>query len=121
MTAIRFSTGYDAVAQRIVEGTEGIGRKQAARAEVSEIVKAYVALNGVRRFDPGTSGDYLAVKTFLAERGYTLTTHGRASLYVIKAPGQRGRPKPTNWPKVIQFVDELRQKDGLEPLKRRAA
>lgn len=121
MRAIRFSTGYDAVAQRIVEGTESIGRKQVARAEVSDIVKAYVARNGVRRFEAGTSGDYLAVKTFLAERGYTLTTYGRASTYIIKAPGQRGRPKSIGWSKVIEFVDGLRQKDGLEPLKKRAA
>lgn len=121
MKAIRFSTGYDALAQRIVEGVEGIGRKHVARAEVSEIVKAYVERNGVRHFDAGTSGDYQAVKTFLAERGFTLTTYGRASTYIIKAPNQRGRPKAIGWSKVIEFVDGLRQKDGLEPLRRKAA
>lgn len=121
MRAIRFSSGYDAVAQRIVEGVDGIGRKQIARAEVSERVQAFIAENGVRRFEPGTSGDYQAIKSFLADRGYTLTTHGRASSYIIKAPGQRGRPKSIGWSKVIQFVDELRQGEGLEPLRRSAA
>ena len=121
MRAIRFSSGYDAVAQRIVEGVDGIGRKQISRAEVSGIVKAYIQRNGVRRFDAGTSGDYQAIKSFLADRGYTLTTHGRASSYIIKAPGQRGRPKATNWTKVVEFVDELRRSEGLEPLRKRAA
>lgn len=121
MKPLRISKGYDAIAQRLVEGVDDIGRKQIARAEVSGIVKAYIQRNGVRRFDAGTSGDYQAVKTFLLDRGYTLTTHGRASSYIIKAPGQRGRPKATNWTKVVEFVDELRASEGLEPLKRRAA
>lgn len=121
MKPLRISKGYDAIAQRLVEGVDDISRKQIARAEVSGIVKAYIQRNGVRRFDAGTSGDYQAVKSFLADRGYTLTTHGRASSYIIKAPGQRGRPKATNWAKVVEFVDELRRSEGLEPLKRRAA
>lgn len=121
MKPLRISKGYDAIAQRLVEGVEDIGRKQIARAEVSGIVKAYIQRNGVRRFDAGTSGDYQAVKAYLAARGYTLTTYGRASTYTIKAPGQRGRPKSIGWSKVIQFVDELRQGEGLEPLRRSAA
>lgn len=121
MSAIRYTKGYDRVAQRVVESSDDFARKQISRAEVSERVQAFIAENGVRRFEPGTSGDYQAIKSFLADRGYTLTTHGRASSYIIKAPGQRGRPKATNWTKVVEFVDELRRSEGLEPLKRRAA
>lgn len=121
MQPIRFSNGYDSAAQNLIEGRINDGRAQIARAEVSSIVKAYIERNGVRRFEAGTSGDYQAVKTFLADRGYTLTTYGRSTTFIIKVPGQRGRPKAMNWSKVIQFVDDLRQGEGLEPLRRRAA
>ena len=121
MKSLRFSKGYDAAAQNLIEGRVRDGRAQVARAEVSSIVKAYIERNGVRRFEAGTSGDYQAVKTYLAERGYLLSTQGRATTFVIKVPGQRGRAKAMNWSKVIEFVDELRQGEGLEPLKRRAA
>jgi len=121
MRAIRFSNRYDAAAQNIVEGRVRDSRAQTARAEVSSIVKAYIERNGVRRFEAGTSGDYQAVKTFLAERGYLLSTQGRATSYVIKVPGQRGRAKAMNWSKVIEFVDGIRLSEGLEPLKRRKA
>jgi len=121
MGPLRFSNGYDAAAQNIVEGCVRDSRAQIARAEVSAIVKAYIERNGVRRFEAGTSGDYLAVKTYLAERGFILTTYGRSTTFIIKVPGQRGRPKPMNWSKVIQFVDGLRMGEGLEPLNRRNA
>lgn len=121
MGPLRFSNGYDSAAQNLIEGRIRDSRAQVARAEVSSIVKPYIDRNGVRRFEAGTSGDYQAVKTFLADRGYTLTTYGRASTYIIKEPGQRGRPKAMNWSKVIQFVDGLRMGEGLEPLKRRNA
>ena len=121
MRPIRFSNGYDAAAQNIVEGRVRDSRTQIARAEVSSIVKAYIERNGVRRFEAGTSGDYQSLKVFLADRGYLLSTYGRSTTFIIKAPGQRGRPKPMNWSKVIEFVDGIRLGEGLEPLKRRKA
>jgi hypothetical protein len=121
MQPIRFSNGYDAAAQNLIEGRVRDSQAQTARAEVSSIVKAYIERNGVRRFEAGTSGDYQSLKAFLAERGFILTTYGRSTTFIIKVPGQRGRAKAMNWSKVIEFVDELRMGEGLEPLKRRAA
>lgn len=121
MKPLRYSKGYDAVAQPIVEGAHDSGRAQIARAEVLERVKAFIAAKGVRRFEPGASGDYQAIKSFLLDRGYVLSS-GRAGLtYQISRPGQRGRPKGIGWAKIIALVDELRASEGLEPLKRRAA
>lgn len=121
MNPIRFSKSHDAAAQSFIEGAEDIVRAHIARAEVSSIVETYIERNGVRRFEAGTSGDYPSLKAFLADRGYLLSTYGRASTYIIKEPGQRGRPKSMNWSKVIEFVDAIRLGEGLEPLKRRAA
>lgn len=121
MTHFRFSTGYDALAQRIVEGANDIGRKHAVRAAVSETVKAYVERNGVRRFEAGASTDYVFLKAFLAERGFVLSTYRNQSTFIITSEGQRGRPKPMTWAKVIAFVDKLRQDEGREPIKRSAA
>jgi hypothetical protein len=117
----RFSNGDDRRAQRVVEEHDPGERKQIARAEVSSIVKAYIERNGVRRFEAGTSGDYQSLKAFLADRGYHLSTYRSQASFIITVPGQRGRPKPMNWSKVIEFVDGLRMGEGLEPLKRRAA
>jgi len=121
MRAIRFSNGDDRRAQRVVEGHDPGERKHITRAEVSGIVKAYIERNGVRRFEAGTSGDYQSLKAFLADRGYHLSTYRSQASFIITIPGQRGRPKPMNWSKVIEFVDGLRTGEGLEPLKRRAA
>jgi len=121
MRPIRFSNGYDAAAQNIVEGRVRDSRTQIARAEVSSIVKAYIERNGVRRFEAGTSGDYQSLKVFLADRGYILSTYRSQASFIITIPGQRGRPKPMNWSKVIEFVDGIRLGEGLEPLRRRAA
>ena len=121
MNPIRFSNGYDAAAQNLIEGRIRDSRAQIARAEVSSIVKAYIERNGVRRFEAGTSGDYQSLKAFLADRGYHLSTYRSQASFIITVPGQRGRPKTMNWSKVIEFVDGLRMGEGLEPLKRRAA
>lgn len=121
MTHFRFSTGYDALAQRVVEGANDIGRKHAARAAISETVKAYIERNGVRRFENGASADYVFLKAFLAERGFHLSTIRNQSTFTITTEGQRGRQRCLSWSKVIAFVDNIRKEEGREPLKLRAA
>lgn len=121
MKPLRFSKGYDAAAQNIVEGRVHDSRKQTIRAEVSDTVSSYIARNGVRRFEAGASGEYQSIKAYLLSRGYVVSS-GRAALtYQLMRPGQRGRPKAIGWSKIIELVDQLRAEEGLEPLKRRAA
>lgn len=105
------------MAQRSVEGLTPDVRKQIARAEVSELVKAYVAKNGVRRFGNGDSGDYHGVKQFPQDRGYHMTQRGTS--YTLMAPGQCGRPRLMAFTSIMKIVDDIRISEGLEPIKAR--
>lgn len=119
---IRTSTGYDATAQRIVEGTVPDMRSGAARIQISDLVARFAASGGkIRIFGQGDSGEYIHVQNFLATRGYTLSGCGRARLYVVRSHGQKGPSKKLSWTGVVNFVDGIRAGEGLEPLKRRVA
>lgn len=115
---LRTSTAEDAMAQRIVEGRVELPRPSEARATVSDAVAAFIAKNGVRRFEQGDSGSYDGVQHFLLSRGYELRR--RVHKFELKKVGARGRAQTMDWNAVLDFVDQLRVSEGREPLRRAA-
>lgn len=81
-----------------------------------QLVSEAVSAGLVRRFEPGESGEYIHIQTWLSQRGYVLSTvrHG----YHIRQSGVRGAPKRMTWAQVVSFVDGLRVGEGLQPLRR---
>lgn len=117
---MKMSFGSDAMAQRAIERGVGAERKNAARVEISEAVAAFVAKGGVvRRFEAGVSGSYDGIKSFLAARGYDLTTYRHS--FRLKEMGKKGQGKIVHWSKVTTLVDEIRVAENHEPLRRKVA
>lgn len=116
---MKFSFGNDAMAQRAIERGVGLDRANISRVELSEMVAAFAAKNGIRRFEAGVSGDYLGVKAFLADRGYELSTYRHS--FRLKETGKKGAGKITHWSKVIALVDGMRVAENREPLRRKVA
>jgi hypothetical protein len=115
---LRTSRTEDATAQRIVEGRVALPRPSEARVTVSDAVAAFIARNGVRRFDQGESGSYDGVQHFLLSRGYELRR--RVHKFELRKVGAGGRAKSMDWDSVLDFVDQLRVSEGREPLRRAA-
>lgn len=82
-------------------------------------VEQWLAANGgPRKFARGDSGDLFALKSWLLARGYEFKN---SSMHIsIKKIGTYGAPRKMTPTKVIEFVDELRRAEGLEPLRRRS-
>lgn len=72
----------------------------------------------IRRFAQGDSGDYFSIQYWLLGKGYEL--HNAKSAYYTTCRKTGRRTKFRNWSCTLEFVDELRQAEGLEPLVRRA-
>lgn len=78
-------------------------------------VDEFIAKNGVRRFERGACSDFTSIQVFLRERGYRLV--GTWNRYVLAHGGSvRMRLK---WQDVLEVVDDLRAREGLEPMVRR--
>ncbi|WP_244563957.1 hypothetical protein [Ensifer aridi] len=107
------------MAQRAIERGVGLDRVAQSRVDVSQAVAAFIAKNGVRRFEQGESGSYEAIQSFLAERGYDLKFY--SNKYWFKQIGSRGAGKRMAWSQVLDFVDQLRASEGRPTVKRRAA
>lgn len=116
---MKMSFGNDAMAQRAIERGVGFERTDQARVEVSAMVAAFIAKNGVRRFEPGFSADYAAIKQFLFDHGWNLSQ--QRNLFTLAPVGTRGRAPRTTWGKVMLKVDEIREAKGLTPIVKRAA
>ncbi len=82
---------------------------------VSHLVAEAIAAGRVRRFDAGDGADLLKLQHFLRQRGYIL--HVSKNSYFIKREGQPGKPKAMHWSKVIEFIDNIRVGEGLQPLR----
>jgi|SRR5690606_28426287 len=70
------------------------------------------ANGGARKFEPGFSTDYLAMKSFLEKRGVTFNLH-RGSCFLSNG---RGRPRKVTWDEVYRVADKFRVAEGLTPI-----
>lgn len=79
------------------------------------MVECWTQRNGrPRRFQPGDSTDFYAIKAWLGMRGHALSAvKGR---FVVEAQGRSRRN--LLWREVMNLVDDLRRREGLEPFAR---
>ncbi|QFI65761.1 hypothetical protein [Sinorhizobium alkalisoli] len=112
---VRFTKAEDAMAQRAIERGVGLDRSNSSRVELSAMVSEFAAKKGIRKFADGESSSYDSIKSFLADRGYELAY--RVNRYTIKKAGARGLGNTMTWAKVIDFVDEIRRSENLQPLR----
>lgn len=78
-------------------------------ANDAELVQGWLALNGgARRFERGASGDELAMRDYLRQRGYE-TAYRQGKLF-LKG---RGRPRLLTYKDMVALVDDLRAAEGL--------
>ncbi len=78
------------------------------------LIQEYLAKHGARRFAQGSSGKYDSVRLYLLEKGWDMRRV--QANFALKPVGKPGIGKRQSWQKIIEFVDELRVADGLEPL-----
>lgn len=78
-----------------------------------QLIADAIASGKVRRFEARAGADYYSLQQWLRDRGYHLAM--RQSLYSLSSG--RGRPKMLKWGEVITFVDDLRTREGLQPLR----
>lgn len=79
------------------------------RLSDTELVQGWLAVNGgPRRFETGDSGDEMAMRGYLQERGYE-TAYSKGKLY-LKG---RGRPRLLTRQAFVAFVDDVRAAEGL--------
>lgn len=71
----------------------------------------------VRRFEMGASG--LNFVDYLKQRGYDVQGIHNGQKYKVRKPGASGRPKSMTKTAVLQMVDDLRKKAGLQPIYRK--
>ncbi len=81
----------------------------------AHLIAEAIAAGRVRRFDAGDGADLLKLQHFLRQRGYVL--HVSKNSYSIKREGQPSKPKAMHWSKVIDFIDNIRVGEGLQPLR----
>lgn len=75
----------------------------------AELVQGWLAQNGgARRFERGASGDELAMRSYLRERGYE-TGYRQGKLFLMRS----GRPRLLPYKDMVLLVDELRAAEGL--------
>lgn len=86
----------------------------ALRAAISAMVDAYIAVNGVRRFERGVADDLEYLRGYLARHGFEISYIQRGR-YPYSVRGRGGRPRSFDRPGLFAFVDELRIADGKEP------
>lgn len=84
------------------------------------MVEAYVAANGVRRFETGISGDLDALRGYLSRHGYDVAFIQRGK-HPYQIRGNLGRPRNVDRSGLFAFVDELRIAEGKEPFIRRCS
>ncbi len=85
--------------------------------DIPAMVEEWLAQNGARKFGKGESADHQSIRFFLQDRGYELS--GWQGKFRISKGA--GRPKVMTWRAVLEFVDELRLAEGLQPILVRAA
>lgn len=82
----------------------------------SALVASWLARNGgPRRFDQGASGDPSMMVLWLRERGYQ-TLYSQAGRGTMKLTFPDGRKSTMTLKRLVEFVDELRLAEGLEPV-----
>lgn len=76
------------------------------------------ANGGPRRFESGAVGDTANLEIWLLARGWRLSNSSRN--FTLARVGAKGRGHGTKLTreKLVAFVDDLRAKEGLEPLRR---
>lgn len=75
----------------------------------AELVQGWLAQNGgARRFETGASGDELAMRSYLRDRGYE-TNYRQGKLFLMG----RGRPRALTYKDMVALVDDLRVAEGL--------
>ena len=77
----------------------------------------FIALHGLRKYNSGDSADYFRLQGFLKDRGLELST--KSNRYCIRKTGSKGKSRWVKWANVIEYVDNIRVSEGLEPIFRR--
>jgi hypothetical protein len=84
----------------------------------ADLVKGWLAQNGgPRKFARGESGDVLAIKFWLRDRGYEMIYTQKSGMAVRKADSSH-KPQRMNYRQLVAFVDTLRAAEGLEVIAR---
>ncbi|MCO5085122.1 MAG: hypothetical protein M9939_26400 [Mesorhizobium sp.] len=86
----------------------------APRTAIAAMVDAYIAVNGVRRFERGVADDLEYLRGYLARHGFEVSYIQRGR-YPYLVRGRSGRPQSFDRPGLFAFVDELRLAEGREP------
>lgn len=73
---------------------------------------------GARRFDKGFRADPDYIRSYLEKWGFQV--RAKAGMYYVSS-GKRGAPHRCRWKGLVEFVDELRIKEGKEPIIARQA
>lgn len=81
----------------------------------SSLIAEAIAAGRVRRFEPDDGSDFLKLQNFMRQRGYILSICKNS--YFIKREGQPGKARAMHWLKVIEFIDDIRLAEGLQPLR----
>lgn len=91
-----------------------IALPSAATQTAASMVEAYIAANGVRRFESGISDDLDYLRAFVGRHGYEIayTQRGKQPYQIS---GGRGRPRSVDRAGLFAFVDQLRIAEGLQP------
>lgn len=69
----------------------------------------------VRRFEPGFCTDLYGLQDFLGRHGYDLRAKYLSGFTIT---GKGTSVKTKKWTGVVEFVDGIRVKCGLEPIRR---
>lgn len=79
------------------------------------MIADYLQKTGARRYEMGFCSDYHGIQGYLAMRGVDLTTRNNGKFtYIIRL--KDGQSRKATWQEVLQFADEFRRSEGLEPI-----
>lgn len=84
--------------------------------ETTQAIDNWLAANGgPRRFEPGCTINNDMLFAYMREKGFECKCTGWGHMLKVSVSKGRGRPKSYTFRSFLQFVDEYRVADGLEP------